>query len=455
MSGGGRVQLSAVGIQDVLLTENPEMSYFIRNYKRHTQFALQTAEVEFQQEAKFGGKVRTILPRMGDLIREISVRVTLPEIDQNLIQEFSAATQTQVPVATYPTYCDSVGHALIRRADLVIGGQTIESINGDYMDIYEDMFVPKSHSLAIQQMVGRNYSRTGMGPASNVAYRTDNGFDANGSFPRTFIIPLRFWYTQDPNLSIPLVAINRQEVEIALDIEEIERLVVSSNYSVSQYLKSTAQLGGTPLKIKNMTLLVDYVNLTDEEASVFIDNSFDYLITQIQGVETFANNTDNFTEIPKQIRTNFNNPVKEIYMIIQDDNKRPRNLATATTLLNDYFNYKSPSNEDNLKKLELLFNGECRISPDVADSFYLRTVQPMQCHTKIPERYTYCYSFSLDPENYAPTGQVNMSRIKDTLFNVYLNPVQNQSKQIRIYVKNYNVLRIQGGLAGVLFNFSG
>jgi len=455
MSSGGRIQLAAVGEQDIFLTANPETTYFVKRYKRHSQFAIQTLEVPFEQEAKFGGRVRAEIPRNGDLMREIYLKITLPEIDQSLITQDNPITGETEVVNTYPTYCDSIGHALVRQADIRIGGQTVETINGDYLDIYEDMFTPQSQSLAIQEMVGRTYIRTGLGPASNVVYRTNNGFDAVGAFPRTFLIPLRFWFTQDPNLAIPLSALKYQEVELNIDFENIERLVVSNDVSISDFLNSTAQLGGTPLKIESASLLVDYVFITDEEVSYFQNNSLDYVITQIQGVETIVPGDQNFTQLPKQIRTYFNNPVKEFYMIVQETVNRQPNPQSASTLTNNYFNYKSSTNLDNLNSFELLFNGEPRIPREVADGFYLRTVQPLQSHTKTPKRFIYNYSFSIDPENYAPTGQVNFSRIKDVLFNMYLNAANAQDRSVRIYVKNYNVLRIESGISGVLFNYNG
>ena len=427
---------------------------FIKRYKKHSQFAIQTLEVPFQQSAKFGGKVRAEIPRNGDLIREVYLKVTLPEINQSLVTQDNPITGETDVVKTYPTYSDSIGHALVRQADVRIGGQTVETINGDYLDIYEDMFTPQSQSLAIQEMVGRTYLRTGLGPASNVVYRTENGFDAVGAFPRTFLVPLRFWFTQDPNLTIPLTALKYQEVEINIEFEDIERLVVSNLVSISDLL-DTAQLGGTPLQIESASLLVDYVFLTDEESNYFSKNRLDYVITQLQGIETIVPSNQDFTQLPKQIRTYFNNPVKEFYMIVQETVNRPTNPQDASTLTNNYFNYKSSTGLDNLNSFELLFNGEVRIPQDVADGFYLRTVQSLQAHTGFPHRFIYNYSFSIDPENYAPTGQVNFSRIKDILFNMYLNPANAQNRSVRIYVKNYNVLRIESGISGILFNYNG
>jgi hypothetical protein len=62
----------------------------------------------------------------------------------------------------------------------------------------------------------------------------------------------------------------------------------------------------------------------------------------------------------------------------------------------------------------------------------------------------YNYSFAIDPESVLPTGQVNMSRIYNK--NLYLTLTGNlQDRDVRVYAKSYNILRIQNGLGGVLF----
>ena len=462
MSSGGRVQLAAVGAQDVYLTSNPQMSYFLKTYSRHSKFAMQTIEIPFNQTPEFGKSHRATISRIGDLVREIYLKFELPELNQGIIKTFDATTQTNVNVNTYPGYCDSVGHAIIKQATMKIGGQTIETINGDYLDIYEEMFVPVSQDIAIRELVGRTYERTGLGPASNVVYRTEQGFSATGSFPRTFIVPLRFYYTQDTNLAVPLTAISRQEMTLDIRFENIDKLIVNTQVSASSdniltNINTDLQLGGTPVKLKNTSLLVDYIFVSDEESKFFESKSLDYLTTQIQGAETRVQKTENFTKFPKQIRTHFNNPVKEMYITVQSDRFRPHILDQINTTVTDYFRYTSSvtATPDNLNKMELLFNGNPRILESIADSFYLRAVQPLQAHTRTPRRYIYNYSFSIDPENYQPTGQVNMSRIQNCLFNMYLSEASDSDRTVKIYVKSYNVLRVETGLAGLLFNFNG
>jgi len=62
------------------------------------------------------------------------------------------------------------------------------------------------------------------------------------------------------------------------------------------------------------------------------------------------------------------------------------------------------------------------------------------------------YSFALKPEEYYPTGQVNMSRIFHKLLTVHINPINDSDdNNTRVYAVNYNILRIESGLAGLKF----
>jgi hypothetical protein len=101
--------------------------------------------------------------------------------------------------------------------------------------------------------------------------------------------------------------------------------------------------------------------------------------------------------------------------------------------------------------LQLDFNNETMIDASVADNLFLGYVQPLNRHSRVPQRQIYNYSFSLDPENYLPTGQVNMSRINNKLLKINLNETTDGEREIRVYAKSYNVLRVNDGIAGMLF----
>ena len=132
----GRVQLAAVGIQDQFLTGNPDVTYFIKKFNRHTKFALEILNTTFNQTTiDFGSWVNVTIPRNGQLIRTIYVRLVLPPLSVG-------------------GYTNSIGNAIIEHADLVIGGQTIERINGEYMQIYDQSFISGSQQDSLTYMVG-------------------------------------------------------------------------------------------------------------------------------------------------------------------------------------------------------------------------------------------------------------------------------------------------------------
>jgi hypothetical protein len=156
------------------------------------------------------------------------------------------------------------------------------------------------------------------------------------------------------------------------------------------------------------------------------------------------------TELTKQFKLEFINPVKELYMVVQNT----ANVAPNLYLGNDWFNYNSSNvnvNNQQLSSLKLDFNNETMLDDSVSDALFLNYIQPMNRHTRVPQRKIYNYSFALDPENYLQTGQVNMSRIINKLLTVNLNYSTDGEREIRVYAKSYNVLRVNNGIAGMLF----
>ena len=75
--GGGLLQLVAYGAQDVYLTGNPQITFFRTVYRRHTNFAMETIECDFNGEVDFGRRITCILPRKGDLIGRIYLKIDI------------------------------------------------------------------------------------------------------------------------------------------------------------------------------------------------------------------------------------------------------------------------------------------------------------------------------------------------------------------------------------------
>lgn len=85
---------------------------------------------------------------------------------------------------------------------------------------------------------------------------------------------------------------------------------------------------------------------------------------------------------------------------------------------------------------------------------YFNTVTPYYYHNNTPERGIYCLPFALDPDDLQPSGAVNFSRLDNATFSFTIKkgPSGNNEKyKIHVFGKNYNVLRITGGMAGPQF----
>ena len=78
--GGGLLQLVAIGPQDVYLTGNPQMTFFKAVYRRHTQFSVESNRMYFDGTPDFGQKISCLVPRLGDLLGNLFLVVTLPAL---------------------------------------------------------------------------------------------------------------------------------------------------------------------------------------------------------------------------------------------------------------------------------------------------------------------------------------------------------------------------------------
>ena len=418
----GRIQLASTGIQDYYLTDNPEITFFQQTYKRHTKFALETLDNPFEETAEFGTIVRCIIPRKGDLLRKLYFRFELPALPNNDL-----------------CYTNSVGNVIIEYADLIIGGQLIERITGEYIELYNSLNISDSKQRSLEYLVGTTDSRLGLGVASS----TVSG--KYGKYPRTFVVPLPFYFNNHDSLSIPISALTRQEVEVHVKIRRIENLVLNTNPTNPSHTQKFPNV-----QLVNATLPVEYVFLDDEEYKYILNSRLEYLITQIQISKSSIVENQNTVKY----RLGFVNPVKEIYTVIQNSETIESNIITG----NDWFNFDNPENDSEglpnhqLLNMKLEFNDEKIIDDKLADTSFLYALQPMLHHTRVPksDRKFYTYSFSLDPESYFPTGQVNMSRIQNKILSLELSE-STKKRDIRIYAVSYNILRFEHGLAGLLF----
>jgi len=102
---------------------------------------------------------------------------------------------------------------------------------------------------------------------------------------------------------------------------------------------------------------------------------------------------------------------------------------------------------------KLQLNGQDRFSE--REGTYFDQVQPWQHHTRAPDTGINVYSFALQPEQHQPSGTCNFSRIDNATLQLVLSNATvsgvNTAK-VRVYARNYNVLRIMSGMGGLAYS---
>ena len=414
---GGLLQIVASGAQDVYLTGNPQITFFQIVYRRHTNFSLESIQQFFRndQNLDFGKSVYSVLERKADLISGVVLELTLPALDQ---------TQNG---ATFVNWVNGIGNAIFKSISVKIGGYTIDTQSGEWMDINSQYNVTQDKRGAYDEMLG---------------YRqTDINILAKENL--TLTIPLNFWFNK-PGLALPIEALQYHDVEIYFNFANLNDMIVSD----VPITNPIAAVGGGTAKFVDCKIYVDYIFLDTDEKRSIIQSSHEYLIEQVQILnpeEIFVNDSN------RKLDLFLKHPVKSLYWVISND------LYTTTGSIfpnNQPLNYdadNSIDNKDTFNTVRLLFNGSDRFTDRPAK--YFRLTQPFQYFKCCPKKSVYSYSFALKPHDQQPSGSCNFSRIDNVKMNIsFNNSPRTSSSKLKVYAVNYNVLRVMNGMSSVVFS---
>ena len=373
-----RANLASLGKEDVILSGEPEVTYFVERYKGHTPFAQRVDSVNFQADyVYFGAESYSILPRSGDLISKMYLKIDFP-----------------VGLLGRTDVLDSVATLMIDYVELYIGARLVERLWGEFLALKWDLEVPQSKQGALTSLIGKGTQRAAS----------------------SYTVPLPFSILKK---GLPICAF-QEDVTIRLGLHP-STVFTSPPISISPSL--------------NIGLDVEYTYLSDPEVKFIQSKPLLYIFEQLQKNQFFAPQGVNSITCPLTII----NSVKEMYLTIQNDS------ASGY----DYSNVNGGST-DQLSNLVMFFNSTDRISEDVGTPIFLRNIQALEFHTRVPQYLFYMYSFSLDPESDEPSGHVNFSRIDQKNLVLNMNPSLS-NRYITVYALSYNFLAVGNATADVIF----
>jgi hypothetical protein len=448
-------------------------------YKKFSMYTTQTIDTVVDPNLiDFGKTVRLTVPRKGDLVKTMFLKMTVKPPTRFV--EGSAAyigwLTTKAPG----------GLELFEYIDLYIGDTRIERLTPEIMRTRFYYNMQLRNVLGLNDIIGTivepaqmTTANIGSGPSGGPT--VDEIRSAFLGKPTAFLVPIPFYFFNDNTSVLPLCALTKQEISIEFKFVERDQYAVAWNiFDIDDFSYFNSYIDA--MSISDFTMPVEYVYVTDEERDYFMKNRLDYFINQNQIQEEFFG-----TDLSKRFQLKFANQVKELFFIVTcsdcETAKQPyirnqQNLNRTNWWQNNQSDLVAARayGAHHLSNVEMTFNSEVYLSKEVADYNFLMYIQPLLNHTICsypeisPANYVYNYSFALDPLDNNPSGSVNFNVIKDVSVEVNLNPVDSTiyiltwggyypviqyspyNRKMIIIARSINVLTIENGVAKLALN---
>lgn len=345
----------------------------------------------------------------------------------------------------------NLGYNIIEYIDVYIGGEYIDRIDGELMEI-------------TYQLTGFD-TKDDLHNQINGTLDTLNNFDSKIKPAFKMYIPLQFWFSKHYGSAFPLVASQHSDVVIKIKFRKINDCATIE--SISNYTYTLEDLWNDKNYYLNCNLLVDYIFLDGLERRKFAQSSHEYLIETVQSTYDIVDK-QNFI-----FHMDMKHPCKEFIWFFQKEVYRNDLEGKYLSQFNNFS--LNPENYGSLmKNCSISLNGDEKINSNVGRWQYYNYIQPLQCHTRTPNDGVFVYSNALAPEQIQPSGTMNLSKLKDVAFNYTFNnnafiykksdidPTIEKDSAIdetletklyfKIYAICYNILRLSNGYTGLAFS---
>jgi hypothetical protein len=488
--GLGLLLLASYGKENVIVSQNPEITYFKKVYKKHTHFSFEVLPQYFKSTANFGRRVTLNISKTADLINNITLFIELPEI------HMSKHSSLPDDIKQF-AWVKKIGLAIIKYIDIEIGGVLINRHYNDWLNIFHELY----YHNGINDIIGKE-----------IKVITDY---TNGKKSYKLYIPLKFFFNLEDSLSLPIVALSKQDVKLHLEFNDfsychnetpthyfevdsticlfnkneyirqkvdgikavgqfvyfdintkrvyynkvqndfIMATLDNSKYDIigddslysahpknnTLFIKDESYFYTNYPVLKDSYLLVNYVYLDSNERWFFMNNKMSYIVPLIQNVID-----KDIASINNNYKLHLSNPHKILLWRAQ---------LVSNKEINDHFNYTSlpltTSNEPLITSNKLIINSIARTE---ISNFQYYTYLQNYLNKFTSSVGIYQYSFGLNTNENKANGTLNFSKMDDSYIQLNLNKIVNYQTLINIkaYGIYYNIFVIKDGTSSMKFH---
>lgn len=246
MPGGGQLSLKAFGNQNLSINGNPQATHFYKLFRRNTHFAQENITIPLDgpnlMMMDTPITLRAKIPRYADLLTDLTLVFDLPDIYSKLMTYTSTKPNASIGVRT-PSFrwIHMLGAFIIDNLSIIVGGMQIQSFPGEWLavrastDYDADRYakwcnmVGETSELSAPEwgVLGKSTSypfQRGEYPHS-VADPSDNTVPIAPSIVgRQIRVPLPFWFTESWGSALPLVSLQKHEVEVQIQLKTLREI---------------------------------------------------------------------------------------------------------------------------------------------------------------------------------------------------------------------------------------
>jgi hypothetical protein len=332
------------------------------------------------------------IPRNADLIDKMYLSLNLPDIYSGYEEITNDTGLVSESIAYEFQWIPNLGCQLIKKCSLTIGGNVISELYGQWIEIWHEMWQDTAAKNNFDLMTGHqpdlflpahNGRNSGFYPTSTLEKNLDTNPDSNNYtftnfkknpflqppsiLGRQLYIPLPFWFTSNPGLALPLVALQYHDVKVEFQLRPIQELYTiietkegdlkrtrvkpdptKIHHHIGNFITSiradtfsenidSLSDGESNIQGWNMDLhiLANYIFLDQDERRRFAANNHEYLIEQTYRQEFYG------ISGKKALKLNFNHPVKYIAWCGQRSDVDETTGGSMGSGFNNYTNFKS------------------------------------------------------------------------------------------------------------------
>ena len=358
----GEIILVAYGEENIVLSENPQISFFKIVYRRYTNFSIETVQVNFLYDTNFGKKYTVEIGKVGDLLHKMWLVLELPDIP--IIYDYNNEINNKIKFK----WTQKLAYAIIDYVEIEIGNQIVSRQWGEWMSVLQELNWNNFNS-SIDEYIGNT-------PDLTTYQHLNQNFNS-----KTLYVPLWFWFCNSAGSALPLLCLEYMSVRFNIQLNDFQNCGIfsPSNYIYVQSYCGNGILGEPLFQISNQGISwAEFDSIDNGDFDPITLNVKNYILYYRKISDNQFISSSNFTSDIATILSGFNGtPLKfVIYGLYSGSIYLPINsnpLDSTSIFAQKQYNFIMPNNLV-FKNMYLLCN-YIYLDRDERKKFYLNKHQ--------------------------------------------------------------------------------